>query len=47
VPQWPDPSADGSFRIAGTPLGTEGKSARILAAQQACRQYWDKGIPEK
>jgi hypothetical protein len=44
IPEWPDPKADGSFPISGTPLATEGKSPRLRAAIQACRQYWDKGI---
>jgi hypothetical protein len=44
IPDWPDPKADGSFPISGTPLETEGKSARIRAGFQACKQYWDKGI---
>lgn len=44
VPDWPDPKADGTFPIVGTPLETEGKSRRIIDAQQACKQYWDKGI---
>jgi hypothetical protein len=44
VPEWPDPKPDGSFPIMGTPLATEGKSARLVGAWQACKQYWDKGI---
>jgi hypothetical protein len=44
MPDWPDPKADGSFPIHGTPLETEGKSPRLRAAMQACRQYWDRGI---
>jgi hypothetical protein len=44
IPEWPDPKADGSFPISGTPLSSEGKSARIRAGFQACKQYWDKGI---
>src|SRR5262249_38263149 len=47
VPEWPDPASDGTFPIAGTPLETEGKSPRIAAAIQACRQYWDRGISAK
>jgi hypothetical protein len=47
VPEWPDPAADGSFPIANTALGAEGKSARILAASEACKKYWDKGISVK
>jgi len=40
IPNWPDPKADGSFPVLGTPLGREGKSGRFVAAAQACRQYW-------
>lgn len=47
VPEWPDPNADGAFPIAGTPLAAQAKSARVLNAEQACRQYWSGGIPEK
>ena len=47
VPEWPDPNADGAFPIAGTPLSAQAKSARVLNAEQACRQYWSAGIPEK
>lgn len=47
VPQWPDPAADGSFPIAGTPLGDEGKSARMRTATQACKKYWDQEIVVK
>lgn len=44
VPDWPDPRADGSFPLQGTPLGGEGKSTRVVGGFQACRQYWDGGI---
>jgi hypothetical protein len=44
IADFPDPKADGSFPLAGTTLEHEGKSARVLAAMQACKQYWDKGI---
>ncbi|WP_308467791.1 hypothetical protein [Rathayibacter soli] len=44
VPQWPDPKADGTFPIVGTPLEAEGKSPRIQTALQACQKYWDRGI---
>jgi hypothetical protein len=47
VPEWPDPTNDGVFPIIGTPLEGEGKSARTVAAFQACRQYWDQGIRVK
>jgi hypothetical protein len=43
-PDWPDPKADGSFPLRGTPYETEGKSQRMLAVFEACRQYWDGGF---
>jgi hypothetical protein len=49
VPEWPDPRANGSFPILGTPLQseTEAKSARIVNAERACRQYWDQPFSVK
>ena len=44
IPDWPDPAADGSFPLEGTPLGAEGKSQRIIAARQFCDKYFDGGI---
>jgi hypothetical protein len=44
VTEWPDPKADGTFPITGTPLESEGKSQRLITAQQACKQHWDKKI---
>jgi len=44
IPEFPDPKADGSFPVMGTPLAAEGKSARLLAVFQACAKYWDGGI---
>ncbi len=44
VPEWPDPKPDGTFPLSGTRLEAEGKSARLLGAWRACKQYWDKGI---
>lgn len=44
IPEWPDPKADGTFPIVGTPLEAEGKSQRWLTASDACKQYWDRGI---
>ena len=44
IPEFPDPKADGTFPIHGTPLETEGKSPRFRNAMDACKQYWDKGI---
>ena len=43
VPEWPDPKADGSFP-SSAPITAEGKSPRIVAGFQACRQYWDGGL---
>jgi hypothetical protein len=43
-PDWPDPKADGSFPLMGTPLEAEGKSQRMLAVFEACKQYWDGGF---
>jgi hypothetical protein len=47
VPEWPDPRSNGSFPIVGTPLEQEGKSARMVTAQRACKQYWDRPISVK
>jgi hypothetical protein len=44
IPEWPDPRPDGTFPLSGTPLQTEGKSARLRAGMQACKQFWDRGI---
>ncbi len=43
VPDWPDPQADGSWPGTG-PLATEGKSPRITAGFDACREYWPNSI---
>lgn len=44
IPEWPDPKADGSFPVVGTPLEAEGKSPRLLAAGEKCKQYWTGSI---
>jgi hypothetical protein len=44
VPDWPDPRADGSFPLHGSPIETEGKSPRVVAAMQACKKYWSEGL---
>jgi hypothetical protein len=44
LPDFPDPKADGSFPLAGSPLEREGKSPRVIAGMQACRKYWDGGM---
>jgi hypothetical protein len=41
VPDWPDPKADGSFPLAGSPIEAEGKSARIVAGFEACGHHYD------
>jgi hypothetical protein len=33
---FPDPKADGTFPLAGTTIGREGKTPRIIRAMQAC-----------
>jgi hypothetical protein len=43
VPEWPDPKADGSFP-SGSVLDTEGKSPRMIAGFDACREYYDGGF---
>lgn len=44
IPDWPDPKADGSFPLIGTPLEREGKSDRVGAAVGKCQQHWSGGI---
>jgi hypothetical protein len=44
IPEWPDPRADGTFPINGTPLENEGKSDRFLSAVDACKSIYDKRI---
>jgi hypothetical protein len=41
VPDWPDPKADGSFPLAGSPIEAEGKSPRIVAGFEACGHFYD------
>lgn len=43
VPEWPDPKPDGSFPKGNSAI-KEGKSARVVAAWQACERYWNGGI---
>ena len=43
LPDWPDPQPDGTFRLAGTPYATMGKSGPVVAALLACRQYNSSG----
>ncbi|GAA1264564.1 hypothetical protein [Planotetraspora silvatica] len=43
VSEWPDPKPDGSFPLDNAAI-KEGKSARIVAAWQACEQYWNGGM---
>lgn len=44
VPDWPDPKADGSFPQQDDPVARQGKTPQLVAAVQACRQYWDGPI---
>jgi hypothetical protein len=44
VPEFPDPKADGTIPLRGTPLENEGKSQRMIAGFQACQQYWSGGL---
>jgi hypothetical protein len=44
MPEWPDPKADGTFPIIGTPLEAEGKSKRLLDTWAKCKQHWDRTI---
>ena len=39
VPDWPDPKADGTFPLVGSPLEREGKSPRILEGARACARF--------
>jgi hypothetical protein len=41
LPDWPDPDSRGAFKLADP---TTVKSDRFLAAQTACRQYYDGQI---
>jgi hypothetical protein len=41
IPDFPDPKADGTFPIIGTPLEHEGKSERVLSAMDACKDVID------
>jgi hypothetical protein len=44
IPDWPDPKADGSFPIIGTPLEAEGQSERFFNALDACKHIYDRRI---
>jgi hypothetical protein len=44
IPEFPDPKADGTIPLRGTPLEAEGKSERLGAAFQACRKHWEGGL---
>lgn len=44
MPSWPDPKPDGTFPIAGTPVGTGGKTPAFVSAAQACRSVYSGGI---
>jgi hypothetical protein len=46
IPEFPDPKADGTFPIIGTPLENAGGSARVMSALDACKGIWNgKLIP--
>jgi hypothetical protein len=44
IPEWPDPKADGSFPVVGTPLEHEGRSERFMTALDACKNIYDQRI---
>ncbi|MES9535930.1 hypothetical protein [Actinomadura sp. NPDC000600] len=44
IPEWPDPKADGTFPLMGTPLAAEGKSQRMVRATRPCVRYWSGRI---
>jgi hypothetical protein len=44
LPDWPDPNADGTFPIAGTPLQSQLDSEPFFAAVDACKHLYDKRI---
>ncbi len=44
IPEFPDPKADGSFPVRGTPLEAEGKSQRFGDAFEKCQQHWHGSI---
>lgn len=44
IPEWPDPKADGTFPITGTPLESEGESERFMVAVDACKHLYGKRI---
>jgi hypothetical protein len=44
IPEWPDPKADGTFPVTGTPLESEGESERFMSAVDACKQHYGKRI---
>ena len=39
LPDFPDPRPDGTFRLAGTPYASMGKTEPVRSALQACRSY--------
>ncbi|MEV4283619.1 hypothetical protein [Actinoplanes xinjiangensis] len=46
VAEWPDPTSEGAFPLAGTPLEKEDpeNSPRLKAALDACREHWSGAI---
>jgi hypothetical protein len=41
IPEFPDPKADGTFPINGTPLENAGTSERVRSAMDACKVIYD------
>jgi hypothetical protein len=44
VPGWPDPKPDGTFPLAGTPLGAQGKSGPVRSGIAACGHIYSGGV---
>jgi hypothetical protein len=44
IPEWPDPKADGTFPLTGTPLESEGRSERVMAGMDTCKHLYDGRI---
>ena len=44
IAEFPDPRADGTFPVIGTPLENQAKSQRLIDAYLACGKYWSGQI---
>jgi hypothetical protein len=44
IPEFPDPKADGTFPIIGTPLENAGNSEAARSAMDACKVIYDGKI---